>query len=403
MFPFSEENDLDQTRDRSVHAQRAAESDARLEALVGGPKQPTTTRVGGSDAAGIAALVDTASAGLPSSAVPVVNTSAVIVAEKKTRGHRRIDWINATTAAVAVVAAIGAAVFAGAQIANASPAGDAVQVLTTEEATLAGAESSLVTSTARLEEKIQSADADVAPLRAALSALVETPEQPATADAAALDAAIVAVDNYRTALSEIVLPDLPRQYTRGTIDEESLESVGEAIDRVHLRSADVAAVTEELRTVRKSFDTLTDAYNAQLATFAATFTANAVAELEANTSAGDDFRNAVTAAAAKIVATPLDGTAGVSALNAYRGAVLALRAEDLRVRTAEAEEADRLYQEQLNQNNWSDDYWYEAPQESTDAPVTTDTGTTDSGATEPVTPDPVKTDPVDTGDTLPEG
>lgn len=403
MFPFSEENDLDQTRDRSAHAQRAAESDARLEALVGGPKRPAVSRGSASDAAGLATLVETASAGLPSSAVPIVDPSAVIVAEKKQRGHRRIDWINATTAAVAVAAALGAAVFAGAQIANASPAGDAVQVLTTEEAILAGEESSLVTSTARLEEEIQTADADVALLRAGMSTLVEAPEQPATADVAALNTAIQAADNYRTALSEIVLPELPTKYARATIDEESLESVGEAIDRVHLRSADVAAVTDELRTVRKSFDTLTDAYNAQLATFAATFTANATAEVEANESAGDDFRNAVTAAAAKIVATPLDGTAGVSALNAYRGAVLALRAEDLRVRTAEAEEADRVYQEQLNQNNWSDDYWYEAPQESTDAPVTTDPGATGPGVTEPVTPDPVPTDPVDTGDTLPEG
>lgn len=250
-----------------------------------------------------------------------------------------MDWLSVSTASVAAAAVLGTAVFAGAQIANASPAAEAVQVLTSQEATLDGAESALAAAKTRVQERVQQADAGAARVRAELLALSATEEHAATADAPALAAALGAVDAYRAALAEVTLPDLPAPYERRPLDEESLVSVGEALDRVQLRSADVDAATAQLRGIRASLDELDEGFSAQLSSFASSFTAHAAAEIKANPSAGETFQKPVAAAAAALGAISLESEAGAAALESYRDAVIALRAEDLRVR--EQEEAER--------------------------------------------------------------
>lgn len=407
MSLFSEEFDLDKTRDRATAPDDAQlGEDPRLSAMLGGPREQASARDSGTDTIRLSTIVDAAAVGGAPSGIAAVAADDDGGKAKKARGHRRIDWINVVTASVAVVATVSAVVFAGVQIANASPADDAMQVLTTEESTLAGAENSLKTSKSRLEEKIQTADADTALVRTAMSAMAATADQPATADVAALNTVIQAVDGYRTALAEIVLPDLPYSYVRPILDEESLESVGQNLDRVQVRSAEVDAIAQEMRKARTSLDDLTGAYRAQLAAFAATLPQHAVVELEANTVAGDEFRTAVTTAAATVAAAQLDTAAGASTLTAYRGAVLALRAEDLRVRTEQ--EAQRIAEEE--QNNWnsnSNNNWNEQPPAPTDPgtdpgitnPGPTDPGPTDPGPTDPGPTDPGPTDPGDDTET----
>lgn len=399
MSPSGEDSDLDQTRDRSSSESGVAfGSHARLEALVGRPRHAASTRGAGTDGVRLAALVSSASANTspltaPAMAAPAYDETSDPKAQRP-RGHRRVDWLNTTVAAVAVAAALGTAVFAGAHMANASPAADAVQVLTTEEATLAGTESALATSKSRLEERIQTADADVALVRTALSTMAETEEQPATAEPAALATAIESVDTYRAALAEIELPDVPAPYERGPVDEESLASVGEAIDQIQVKSADVNAVVEELRSSRASFDALTDTYSTQLATFSDAFESDAAVELEANPAAGDEFRSAVTDAARAVATTPLDGAGGATALMTYHDAVIALRAEDLRVRIEEEAARDS----QSENQNWNNQWWTDQPETPTD-PGTTDPGTTDPGTTDPGTTDPGTTPPGDETET----
>lgn len=339
----------------------------KLEALIGAPRRADEPLDEGRDAVRLVAMVEAAA----------VNSSPTLVSggflkntkQKKVRGYRRIDWLNAGAAAVAIVVAAGAATFTGVQMASASPTQGAVQILTTDEAALTGAEQAAVASKARLEETLQTAGADAATLRSALGGLTETEEQPATADSAALATVTQAVDGYTAALGEVVIPEVPAAYDRGKVDTGSLQSVGDAIDRVQEASVAVDAVAEQLRTARANVDALAATLTTQLATFATSFAGHAQAELEEYPVAEQEFRDAVTAAAAAIAATPLNTQAGATALIAYRDAVIALHDDDYRARVEE--EAERQSQQQ---NSWQSPPATEEP---------TDPGTTDPGTTNP--------------------
>ena len=386
MSQTGDDADLDKTRDRSAaRTASAVGSNARLNALLGGPRAATRNHEAGTDGIRLTALVDAATQSSTPLTAPASVGSNDDPAVRKPRGHRRVDWLSATTAVVAAVAAIGTAVFAGAQMANASPAADAVQVLTTDEAVLASAEDGLVASSARLTERVQTADADAALMRTALSSMNAVPEQSDSIDAASLAGAVHAVDSYRAGLAEITLPALPAQYARGSIDEGSLSSVGEAIDRVQTLSADVDATRDALRSVGDDIDALNGAYETQLAAFKASFTAAAVAEVEANPVAADEFRSTVTAAAAAVAAAPPNAAATTKALTAYRDAVIALRDADMQARVDEEAERNTDVGEQ---------YTYNEPEVPTDQ-GTTDSGTTDSGVTDSGTTDEGTTPPSD--------
>lgn len=306
---------------------------------------------------------------------PAVFSPAPSKKAKKPRGHRRIDWLNVGAAVVALVTAVGAGSFAGAQIASASPADDAVQVLITDEATLAGTEEGLISSKTRLEESIQTETADAALIRTALGTLTETDERSAAADPAALAAATTAVDGYQAALAEAAIPELPAAYERGSVDEGSLSSVGEAIDIVQQKTTDVDAAAEEMRAARTAVDALKETYTAQLATFANSFTAHAAAEVEEYEVAGDEFRDAVTAAAATVVATPLNGAAGAAALTAYRNAVDALHTADHDERVRIEEEEARERENNRPRYNPPSQPDQPEPTEEPEEPAPTDPGT----------------------------
>jgi len=298
----------------------------------------------------------------------VKNTKA-----RKSRGYRRIDWLNVGAAAIAIVVAVGAATFTGVQMASASPTAGAVQILTSDEAALAGAEQGVVASIERLDETIQKGIADAAALRKTLVSLRETDEQPATADRDSLNAAVAAVDAYEKALSEITLPLAPEPYVRGDVDKNSLQSVGDAIDRVQESSESVDAVAEDVRVVQTDVDGLATNFTAALAKFASSFAAHAQTEIENYPVAEQGFRDAVTAAAVAVGSAQLTSPAGQSSLATYRDAVIALHDDDYRARVEE--EAARDNQQN---NNWT-------------PPATEEP--TDPGSTEPPVEQPPGEDP----------
>ncbi|MEJ1921965.1 hypothetical protein [Microbacterium sp. KHB019] len=363
---------------------------AKLEALVGAPRRADAPLDEGRDAVRLVAMVE--SAAVNSSPTLVPGGFLKSVKQKKARGYRRIDWLNVGAAAVAIVVAAGAATFTGVQMASASPTQGAVQILTTDEASLAGAEQAAAASKARLEETISAGASDAAALRKALGVLAETDEQPAAADPAALAAMTKSVDEYTAGLSEIAIPEVPAAYERGKVDTGSLQSVGDAIDRVQEASVAVDAVAEQLRAARASADTLTTTYSTQLSAFASSFAAHAQSEVEEYPVAEQEFRDAVTAAAAAIAATPLNTPEGATALTAYRDAVIALHDDDYRARVEE--EAARNNQQN---NNWTPP----ASEEPTD-PGTTDPGTTNPGTTNPGTTNPGTTNPPTEPDPIPD-
>ncbi|MEW1961043.1 hypothetical protein AB0269_01115 [Microbacterium sp. NPDC077644] len=350
----------------------------KLEALVGPRRQADAPLGAGRDAVRLAAMVESAA----------VNSSPALVSpgflksakQKKVRGHRRIDWLNVGAAAVAIVVAVGAATFTGVQMASASPTAGAVQILKSDESTLAGAEQAAGAAKTRLEETISTELADAAALRTALGGLAETEEQPAAADPAALSTVTQAVDAYTTALGEIAVPELPAAYERGKVDTDSLQSVGDAIDRVQESSDTVDAAAEQLRTARARVDELTAGFTQQLAAFAGSFAGHAEAEVEEYPVAEQEFRDAVAAAAATIAATPLNTPEGAKTLTAYRDALIALHDDDYRARVAEEEARNN----QQN-NNWTPP----ATQEPTDP------GTTDPPAEQPpAEEEPIIEDPL---------
>lgn len=342
-------------------------TDPLLEALVGRPREESRPHAEGADAVRLVNLVDSA----------VVNSSPSVIfvgsdknkKPKKHRGHRRIDWVNTIVGAVAVVVVAATAVFTGVQVASADPASDAVEVLTADEASLAGAENSLAASTARLEESIATGLEDSALIRTALGELAATADHAETADQEALTAAVQAVDAYRTGLEQTVVPPVPARYERGNIDEDSLTSVADAINEVQEASTALDEASDALRTSRTSVDALNTTYTGQLAAFAGSLTLYATTQNDAYPVAGQKFRDAVTAAATAVTVTPLNGASATAALRTFRDAVLALREEDLRVRVLEEQEREQ------SQNN-------QRPVTPTPAP---DPGETDPGATDPGT------------------
>ncbi|WP_417510426.1 hypothetical protein [Microbacterium sp.] len=337
MTPVDDDVDLD-----AQPSQDSVGSSPRLAQMLGGARSAAPSRDTRTDTVRLSAMVNSAVAN-SSPLGGVFSTPSAAQKSgraKKPRGHRRLDWLNLSVGAVAAVAVAGTALFAGVQVANASPAADAVHVLTGDEAALASAETGVTASRERLQERIETAKAGVDPVLVSLNALRPLGEQISVVDVAALDTVVASAESYRSALGEIELVEPPAPYSRRGVDEESLSSVGSAIDRVRERVAVVDATAEKLRADRSSVDALTDTYQAQLASFAARFPAAAIAEVEANEVAGEEFRSAVTAAAATVAATPLDGATGAPALTAYRNAVIALRDEDVRVRILEEEARD---------------------------------------------------------------
>ncbi|CAH0220824.1 hypothetical protein [Microbacterium sp. Bi121] len=342
---------------------------SKLDTLVGPRRRAEPVVHDGRDVVRLKALVNSAAV----NSSPTLTSPRFVKNAKarKSRGYRRIDWLNVGAAAIAIVVAVGTATFTGVQMASASPTAGAVQILTSDEAALAGAEQGVMASIERLDETIQKGITEAAALRKTLVSLQETDEQPGTADSDSLNAAIAAVDVYEKSLSEIVLPAAPKPYVRGDVDKNSLQSVGDAIDRVQESSEVVDSGAEEVRTARASVDGLGTTFTTALATFASSFAAHAQAEVENYPVAEQEFRDAVAAAAAVVGSAQLNTSAGQNALAAYRDAVIALHDDDYRARVEE--EAARDNQQN---NNWTPP--------ATEEPV-------DPGATEP----PVEQPPVE--------
>lgn len=361
-------------------ADDSARPDPLLEALVGRPREETRTRSAGADAVKLVNLVD--SAVVNSSPTAMYVNAPKTAKLKKPRRHRRVDWVNAIAASAAVVVVAATAVFTGVQVASADPSADAVEVLAADEESLTAAENSLATSTTRLEESIAAGLSDSALIRTALTELAATDDRQETADPAALAVAVQAVDGYRTALEQTVVPTAPAPYERGNVDEKSLASVADAINEVQDASTAVDEATDELRTARTAVDTLNTTYADQLTAFATTLTAYATAENEANPVAGQELRDAVTAAAAAVNATPLNGASGAAALSAFRDAVVALREDDLRRREIEQREREQ------SQNNQQPVDPSPEPDPVTPDPTPTDSPTPDpgtgTGGTDPI-------------------
>ncbi|GEM_PF-5768731 len=264
--------------------------------------------------------------------------------------------------AVATTAIIG-----GVQAATASPADDALQVLTADERTIAGAEAALASMRQQVAAEVAEADARAEALSSALpgAATAADPadiapgetEAPDDADRinivdpVALERVSTTIEAYRAELKAITLPALPAPYEHSEVDEDSLVDVGSAIDRAQQQLTDVDRAMAALRDVREQMREREAAHVAQLRTFTSTFRAAAEKAIADHPDASPKLKDAVTAAADAVVAADLRADAGIKMLAQYRDAVFALASAQVNFDRVREEERQRQERERLERES----------------------------------------------------
>lgn len=356
----------------------------RLSAMIGAPRENSTVARPLANTHELRRIVEEAAA--DRGTAPAGSTGST----SPRRARKRVDVLALSATALALVAVVAAATVGAVQMATASPAASSLQSLEDDEAAIQNAYQSLVSARDRIVTDIESRTADSASVRTALVSTSTAPD-PASfdqggtlvlIDQAGLDAALAALTTYSEGLAAITVPELPAEYTRADIDEDSLVEVGGAIDSAQEQLVALDAATAEMRALRAQVDSLRPAAETAVATYATTFAAAAEAAEARYPDADEALRGELTAAAAAVGSANLWEAAGIAALERYRDAYVAVAADQLRVEI-EAE------QNQGGQQPGFDPQPQPQPSEEPTDPTT---------PTDPA--DPV--DPVDPG-TEPEG
>lgn len=306
----------------------------RLREMIGDPRDSGAAPGPLADTRELVEMVDAAAR----TAVPVATDSGIPVLSKRRRSWR-IDGLTLTAAAVAVVAMLAAGTVGGIQAATASPASSALESLEADEAAVQNAYQSLKTARERLLADVEAQSAEVELVR---SALIETSSAPDPAgalegttlsisDDAALRAALAALETYAAGLASFAVPELPTEYARADIDEDSLVAVGGAIDRAQECLVMLDEATAEARGLRSQLDALRPPAELAMDAYAASFAGAAGAAVARYPDGAEPMRTAVLDGAARIGAVDLWAPDGRSALLTYRDAFVALATDQLRV------------------------------------------------------------------------
>ncbi|WP_226532009.1 hypothetical protein [Microbacterium paraoxydans] len=328
----------------------------RLRQIIGEPREAEVATRPLADRSELIDMVEAARR----TAVPVA-AGADAPGRASRRPRRRFDAVTLTAAAVAVVAVATATVVGGIQMASASPASSALESLEADEAVAQNAYQSLKIARDRLVSDLDAQTVDAAQLRAALVETATAPDPAGRADDAplsvtdadALAAALAALDAYVSGLAAITVAELPAEYARGQIDEDSLVQVGGAIDGVQERLVALDEATAEARALRGQLDALRPAASRAVDAYAASFVTAADAAVGRYPDGEEALRTAVSDAAARVVSADLWSAEGRSALTAYRDAFVSLVADQLRFEI-ERENRENAQQSWPQQNGTQD-------------------------------------------------
>ncbi|MDQ0726318.1 hypothetical protein [Microbacterium sp. W4I20] len=300
---------------------------------------------------------------------------------RRRRARRPVDALALTAGVLAVVSVVAAGTVGAVQMATASPAASSLQALEADEAAIQNAHQSLVSTRDRILADVESQGADAAGLRAALVSTSTAPD-PASSeegalievtDAAALTTALAALDTYAKGLAAITVPELPAEYVRPELDEDSLVEVGSAIDAVQEQLIAGDAATVELRTLRSGLDALRPPAELAVAAYGASFPGAAEAAIARYPDADEALHTALSDAAAVVGSSNLWSPAGISAVERYRDALVAVAADQVRF---EVDRQQNQGGEQPGSGNESggtppSDEGTDPPTESTDPPTET--------------------------------
>lgn len=369
----------------------------RLREMIGEPRESGASARSLADTRELVDMVQAAAR----TAVPV-SADADTSERPKRRPRRRLDALTVSAAGVAVVALVVAATVGGIQVATASPAASALESLEADEAAVQNAYQSLRTARDRLVADVEAQSAEIVVVRSALTETSTAPDPAgaaedaplAVSDDTALAAALAALDTYAAGLASFTVPELPAEYVRAEIDEDSLVEVGGAIDGVQERLVALDEATVEARAVRSQLDALRPTADAALSAYAASFVPAADAAIVRYPDGEESLRTAVSDAAARVASADLWTADGRSALAAYRDAYVALAADQLRF------EIERAQREDANQ--WRPQQQQQQSGDGNQTPPTE--GSTDPGTGgTPTVPNPGGGEPDPGGETPPEG
>ncbi|WP_435743041.1 hypothetical protein [Microbacterium sp. PMB16] len=285
------------------------------------------------------------------------------------RARRRVDALALASGVLAVVAVAAAATVGAVQMATASPAASSLQSLEADEAAIQNAYQSLVSTRDRIIADVETQKTDAASIRAALVSTGTAPDPAssedgasiAVTDAAALQTALTAVDAYADGLAAIVVPDLPAEYLRPDLDEDSLVEVGSAIDAAQGQLVAADAALAATRGVRTQLDALRPTAETAVSAYAASFAGAAQRSIARYPDAAEELHVTLTDAAAIVGSANLWSPAGIAALEDYRDALVAVAADQVRF------EIDRGQQQNnTQQGSPPDQDPTPAPEDSTD-------------------------------------
>lgn len=387
---FDEIFDLDKTRDRSLLREPDATTLAgELDAVVGRRRRARISAGAGHDVPRLVAMVDAAAA----DRVPTAVSPGPVATR---RAPRRIDWMTAVAGGLAVVAVAVASTLTAVQIATASPVGDALVLLESDEEALASAEQSLSFSRTRIEQQIETGQQRAAALQTNLAVLTPDVDEMPFVGADALGALSAAADSALAELDAAVLPEALPAWKPAKVDENSLASVAAALDDVQERSDLVEAATAELRRVRTAVEEAEEGFAAALDTFSAALGGGLPAELDASPDPEQALRDAVQAASARVASADLTSPEGAAAMRGYRDSVRALRADQLRI-------AIELEERSSQNGTWNSGRQNPSPTPTDPtAPVTPGEGDPGTGSPAPTDPGPTDPGPTDPEPTDPE-
>lgn len=324
----------------------------RLREMIGEPRESGPSIRPLADRQELIRRVDAAASDTTSSPLPVA------AAPSPRRPRRRIDAWALSAGVLAVVAVAAAGTVGAVQMATASPAASSLQVLEADEAAIQNAYQALVSTRERIASDVETQTADAAKVRTALVATSTAPDPAAfgdggtmtVVDEAALATALGALDAYVKGLAEIAAPELPSEYARPPIDEDSLTEVGSAIDGAQEQLVVLDALAVEMRGVQAQLEALRPTAETAVTAYAATFPAAAGAASDRYPDADEERRGGLTTAAAAVVTANLWEPAGVTALETYRTAYVVVAEGQLRVEIEREQQREQQRQQQNQQN-----------------------------------------------------
>lgn len=229
------------------------------------------------------------------------------------------DWVTVVLALLAVVAVVVAAAVVARSMSAASPAANALDTLVQTEADLVNMQSTINRDIGVLQSDKDAGAAGAQALAAPLASFGDT------ADEAALATAETARQAYIAAATAIVVPEALAPYRRGQIDEDSLASVGTAIDSANEQLSALEPVVAEVETARAALTVADDTFAAALSAFTGSIPPFAALLVEDNPAVEVEITDAVTATASAVAAADLMTATGVSAISPYTDAVATMR------------------------------------------------------------------------------